>query len=296
MSNRKDVRYFLDMFGIDRGRLIAELPKKRKWQRAVYEVAQASNCGDIELKYIEERLLTIGEKMMCKAQRHPYDGAKDWLVNAECCQEALRGIVARNNPHAHPKVLLAEDLDENNPLWKVPTQIPIGRDAESMSHCAAPLFSVSEELLLVDPHFTPTEKKWKASLQQLVTTFLQVSLNCNGLDCSERRIEVHLEHKSSSLNWPSQLEEVKKLLPKGARVRFFRWKEDDFKSKPHARYILTDVGGIQIDYGLDAAGRGTTHATLLDDSFYEQTWREYQEQTAKFRLSDVTEVVGTGVT
>ena len=45
--------------------------------------------------------------------------------------------------------------------------------------------------------------------------------------------------------------------------------------KPYARYVLTDVGGIRFEHGLDT-GRNDTDTSLLATELYEPRWREFQ--------------------
>ena len=54
LDNWKDCRFFQQSFGPDKGRLIADYP--RKWKRAVLEAIRKSGCGDVEKKRIKEAL------------------------------------------------------------------------------------------------------------------------------------------------------------------------------------------------------------------------------------------------
>ncbi len=65
----------------------------------------------------------------------------------------------------------------------------------------------------------------------------------------------------------------------------------------HARFLLTDLGGLQYDYGLDAAGSGErTIVTLLQHSLWDRICRDYATPSPTFQLSPdgIIEIPGKG--
>jgi hypothetical protein len=293
LANKGACRYFLDQLGVEHGRLVAELPKRNKWLRAAYEAAKNEAKGEIELKYIEERLRqALTHKFMVRADRHPYDGTRSWLENAEAC-ETLRAIISRVNPNGHAKVLIAHEIDETTALWRVPRQVSIPRDALGLATVCAPLFSLSEELILVDPNFEPTGERWRAGLHALLAAFARHSPNRAKLPPADRRIELHVEAKGPDEGWAERTQELTGFIPAGWRLRLYRWRQNDHGEKPHARFVLTEIGGLHVDYGLDAPGYGTTHVGLIDDSFARTSRADYHKDTARYELVQEALTIGT---
>jgi hypothetical protein len=74
------------------------------------------------------------------------------------------------------------------------------------------------------------------------------------------------------------------------------WKQRPTGEKLHARYFLTERGGIRFDVGLDAGEPGeTTDVSLLSDDLYRARWADFQEATAAFDKVDEFTVTGTRV-
>lgn len=63
--------------------------------------------------------------------------------------------------------------------------------------------------------------------------------------------------------------------------------------KPHARYILTEFGGIRYDYGLDKGEGQTTDVSLIGPDAYKQRWQDYQLETSTYHLHDHFSVTGS---
>jgi hypothetical protein len=83
-------------------------------------------------------------------------------------------------------------------------------------------------------------------------------------------------------------------IPRGVVLKIVRWSEQAGGEKFHARYILTDIGGVRFDVGLDSGDPGqTTDVSLLDFTLYRQRWDDYQQATAEFKYEDEVVVLGT---
>jgi hypothetical protein len=151
LSNWKDFRYFVEKFGVTKGRLISCYPKR--WKKLVYE--SLANCGEIERKRIEDRLQTLDDRML--KRQHEWNSQQDWLTNAEAehVRRPFYAIVAKTNPHKQEYILEGESISEEHPFWAAPKSPPVLRIAQEMATRVAPLLRISEEILFVDPHFGP---------------------------------------------------------------------------------------------------------------------------------------------
>ena len=109
-----------------------------------------------------------------------------------------------------------------------------------------------------------------------------------------RRLELHVEHKAASAStdfWKSTCQDkLTQIIPKGCTLKIVRWNERNEGDKLHPRYVLTEIGGIRYDYGLDewdGVGEGkTTDVSVLDPAVYKQRWNDYQNDTTTFECVD----------
>ncbi len=61
------------------------------------------------------------------------------------------------------------------------------------------------------------------------------------------------------------------------------------------RYVLTDIGGVRIEKGLDLGRPGeTTDVSLLDDELWRCRWTELQAGAGTFQELDHVTITGTG--
>ena len=80
-------------------------------------------------------------------------------------------------------------------------------------------------------------------------------------------------------------------LPRGAMLRCFIWKGKENGERFHKRFLLTDIGGLSFEGGLDAGKPGeTTDVFLLEPSFCEARREEYGTGASAFELIDSFEV------
>jgi hypothetical protein len=285
LSNWGSFRYFADQFGVQHGRMISRFPKK--WKRMVYNAC--SRCGEIERKRIEEGLENISSKLL-RTNRY-YDADIPWLSNAEAQNlvKPFHAIIAVSNPREVPEVLIAENITGATVLWNVKRETCVFRNAIEMAQCVKPLFQACSEVLFIDPHFNPSKPEY-------LNTFQQFFLAMDG-NARIRRIEYHLKESDERPSREYFEEKCQRnlpdLFPRGVEVIFIRWREMEGGETLHPRYILTDIGGVRIEHGLDEGEEGeTTDISLLDLSLYSQRWRDFQQETSPYEYVDEVKIVG----
>jgi hypothetical protein len=298
LSTWQSYRYTIEKFGVEHGRLIATFPKY--WQTLVYKAC--SECKDVERKRIVESLTKIDCKLLNRGR--PYGTAPTWLLNAEAehLRESFHAIIAATNPRNRAYVKLWEDLSENDDCFKVERERAVPRTVQDLAACVDMLFQGSKEILFVDPHFDPDRSRYRSTLKE----FVRIATIKGS---RPQRIEFHLGNKCEQKRFRNNCEQfLVSILPRGVTVTFFRWEQIDQGDHLHARYILTDIGGLHFDSGLDAGELGeTTDVRLLTKALYDQRWNDYQtsdsttkgltkDEKAKFqttfRLVDRIEVIG----
>lgn len=252
----------------------------------VYEAC--NSCGDVERKKIEESLSRIDAKLLTSGR--DYDPNLSWLTNAENQHvlKSFRAIISNSNPRATPEVLISDDLVENTSLWKVSRELCVSRKASEICACVSRLLQASTEILFVDPHFRPNEKRYRNMLEKLIEVAMLGSRK-------PTRLEYHVNAELSQVYFQAECKsQIAPILPAGTEIVFVRWEQRDGGEALHPRYILTDIGGVRIEHGLDEGESGeTTDISLLDYPLYLQRWSDYQRKTSSFQCMDELRIVGT---
>jgi hypothetical protein len=246
-SSWQTCRYVVEKFGFDKGRLISEFPKA--WLREVYD--STSGMPDLEKKRLVE-LLVSAKKRLVKSGR-PYDpNAGDWLFNAvtEHARLPFDGIIARENPGKVPDVLVVDELDEHSASMVVATSAAVPRDSVAISKALSMLLTHGSRIAFVDPFFDLFNQRYKDTLRDclIVASARNATAIC----------EIHYRYHDNKVT-PSDIEKnavaaFKGLIPNGMTVRVFCWRQKDGGEDFHARYLLTDRGGMVVDAGFSAEG------------------------------------------
>lgn len=274
----------LEQFGVSHGRLISKFPKN--WEKTVYEATE--NCAPVERAALEVRLRALKSKLVPSGR--PYDDKRNWRLNAEPQRGLLpfHAVIQSDNLEKAAHVLTEQDLHAGEPRWNVLTQRCVARNPDELAACAVALFIVSRQLLFIDPYFSGKRK-----FTAVFGAFMQ-NAHANGRKYN--RIEIHTGEsgpfellKKDAETW------IKPLVPRGVVVTVLRWKERPGGEKFHARYVLTDRGGIRFDVGLDAGEPGqTTDVALLSEDLYAQRWKNFQKESSAYDLDGEFTIVGTG--
>lgn len=272
---RELFRHFIEQFGFRldgsaTGRIVTQYP--RKWKKQVWEAFE-TNFGksareDERLRVMELlKELTILE---IRRSNTEFDSQCAWLENAENTQPPFYAILAQNNPRDNLRVMReAEVLGKAPPpLWNAPRD-PVQRTAASMATRLAPMLRCATRILFVDPHFRPSEPRWRNPLREFL------NIICDGSR------EVALEyHTGDTVSWgllQSQCQQyLPRLIPHGFTLTVRRWKNRQNGERLHNRYILTDIGGVQFGVGLDEGDPNSTDdISLLGYESWQKRLRDY---------------------
>lgn len=270
LDNWRDLRYFVDNFGVSRGRLISRFP--RRWKRLVLEAVHRSVSGDRERKKTEEAIRLLDDRLLPRV--HEWDPHQEWLPNAvrEHGERPFAAILARRNPNRHPDVLEGDDLGPpDDPRWAAETQRTIRRNASEIAGCVAVLIGASQEVVVVDPYLSPQVRRFQEPLREMLRC-----LSSKRVPLSRIRCEIHTGDRIEESEFRRQCEtHLPRLVPKGVRVRVVRWPQGDL----HNRYVLTNLGGAMFGTGLDEVGaKGSKEDTvvLLEVEQHRIEWERHQ--------------------
>lgn len=248
-SSWQNFRYLIEKFGFDRGRLISRFPGK--WEREVY--AAAAQMKPTERARLEIALNQAKQSKFFRSGR-PYDPAiGTWSQNA-IAQHAMtpfHAIIAEQNPAAHPQVVTVDEVDEQHPLMVSAHTWEVERVGTTLASALRPLLTSAKSVLFVDRFFDIS----KAQYQETLKACLDVIQASGGAGV---RCEIHFcDHdkrpppefiEREAYKW------IRGVLPAGMSFALFAWKERAGGADFHARYLLTDFGGMNVEAGFSAEG------------------------------------------
>jgi hypothetical protein len=287
-----------DAFGVEKGRVISAFPKK--WRRHVREeVSRLEGLGEIGsvkaqsiLQWLD--VLPGTHEMRMVASKVGYDGSKGWHLNATDAWQSFDAILSAKKIET-PNAILADEDQEylRDPRFAAETRRPVQRRKKPIVDCVWPLLRGSKELRLVEPHFNPHKARFRDVLEALLDRL-------HAEESLIREIALHVRHPQdknpNDLAPPSfTIEELKAnlspLLRTGWSLRVHLWTRG--REKMHPRYLLTDRGGIQIDYGWDEGelDTETTPIMLLPHADWEREMRRYQPGSPDFTMDAVSDIV-----
>lgn len=278
-GNRQVGRYFVEKFGLGQPRMVSRYPKR--WKGLVWDAFRSNN--DVEKKRIEELLARLSERIV---QRRGYiwEPRSRWLDNAhtEHGRIPFRAILAKENPTDHGGTLVAERLDDSTPLWRVPRAVTVARSAVEMADAVAAMLRIAQTVVFVDPHFGPERARYRRPLE----AFLRILLDGRPVGLPSR-LEFHtsLDDTGTRAFFQDECQrQLPRCIPKGLSLTILRLRQRPGGERLHDRYILTDVGGVKIDGGLDDGSEGESDdVMLMDRAQYELRWAQHASNSMAFQ-------------
>lgn len=285
LSKLNTVWQAMEQFGVEHGRLISDFPKK--WLRSIYD--STASCSPIERKSIEERLIRLKDKVVRFRKGSEFNPDKSWRENVyqEDSHQPFHAIIQTDNDTHRDRILTPFDLHEGTSLWKIRREYPASRKPGELAKIVAPLGLISRELLFIDPYLS-TDPKW-------INVLVECLKACEVNENNHRRIEIHTQSTVSRAEWNRIAnKQIAPSLPVGVSIRFVIWGQREEGEKFHARYFMTERGGIRFDVGLDAGKPGeTTDVGLLSEALRATRWKQFQDSTAAFDKVDEFTITGT---
>lgn len=285
-GNKADYRYFYDKFGIGQPRMMVEFPKLKNWRGQVLKAA--NNLGDLEKQRVTEMISILTERVIPRLPHREYDGTRPWLENAEDehAGNPFHAILAHNNPRRVKAVLIGENLGgDREPRWELERSGVVNRKASAMAASIQALLRNCREIIFVDPHFGPENARHRRPLE----AFLAVLVKNHDVT-----ITVLTSTKPSIEFFKSECEKsLPKIIPRGLSVCFSQLSEKPGGEKLHNRYVLTDIGGVKFNIGLDDGDDGQTDdVDLMDRRQYELRWSQYAGGAPAFVCGEPVTVTG----
>jgi hypothetical protein len=281
LSDWGTFRYLLDQIGVPNGRIVSQFPKD--WFKNVYEAIE----GFQEKKQAETILKRIKDRASISSGR-AYSHSI-WFNSAleQHEKQPFHAIITKKPSVRAEYILVADEISGETTRWAVTREKKIPRTIEALGESIEPLLRMSEQILFVDKFFHPAKDKWKKSLQHFVELSMRNRKKPPIFEyhCKADDVEAPVFQKQC-------VDNLSVMLPRGVKLKLVRWNNNYQGDMFHARYVLTEKGGVRVDWGLDRGSKGEkTDVTLLDDTMWKETWSMFQSQY--FQFVDSFEVYGT---
>jgi hypothetical protein len=225
-----------------------------------------------------------------------YKGDGAWKLEALREHELapFQAIIADEEEAGMDFVLRAQEISRDTPRWKIPSEIRVPRTKEALCDAVTPLLKISKHIKFIDRHFDPGIPRWQELLvkfigiacpAQAIAPVLEYHFSINDDDLLISRKDVDFENYCRY--------HLEKIMPAGIEMKLFRWEKKHHGDDLHARYILTEKGGLRIDWGLDPGKPGEkTPVMLLPHESWHEYWAEYEESSKVFDLIDHVIIAG----
>jgi hypothetical protein len=301
--DRKEYLFFDEKFGVRPRRIVSTYPKT--WKKLVWEAFRRGPSSDDQNAQMRITEL-IQQLWQNSVRRHSsFSEVVDWLERAEKehVERPFHAIVATTNPRNQSFVITADGLIENgHERWNVPDIAPTPRVSEEIARVLLPALRLSRHVILVDPYFDPNKPRFGQTLKAI---FIACEENVCGFDKIEIELHTSIDRFFNGLERGERRDpgEEKRVYEKletdfrktltslmGPRIelKVVIWKQKRNGEKLHNRYLLTNMLGIMLGTGSDAAANPdsleTDDIVLLDEKQYAARYEQYLGSCPAFDL------------
>jgi hypothetical protein len=183
---------------------------------------------------------------------------------------------------ARDVILVAEEVDDTHVLMVAPHSWEVGRVGTDLAAAMSPLLRSARTILFVDRYFDIRDARYKETLKASLAVVAENG--SNGVRC-----EIHYgEHDARP---PAYLVEqnaarwLAGVIPNDMCITLFGWKEKAGGADFHARYLLTDRGGMSVEAGFSAEGaHQRVHLALLDTALCGAKMSAFDPHSTEFNL------------
>ena len=155
-------------FGASQGRLISKYPVM--WKSQVDELAK-KHSKPVQATAISAKMRRDDYKFLVTGRT--YRGGQSWLENAlsHTATQPFHAVIAAENGAGAKGVLVAGEFAKDEPPYKVGPEDFIPRSAKDLAACAAVLLANCEQVQFVDPHFNPSEPRFRNTFEAMLQMY-----------------------------------------------------------------------------------------------------------------------------
>lgn len=313
-------------FGLDHRRLVSDFP--RDWRGWVYAdlLARYGNdygCPEVAntLPLLDAFLQILADHMVLRQIRLRHEAV--WLDEAikEHSERPFHAIFAREMadiPNAD--VITEKNLgDVRDKHWWLPTIKTTPKSAVDIAVQIRPLLQAASQIVIVDPYFDASKARFRETFAEIIRqaeaqpravssrpvisliTGVERAFKENGRWANEGGREKRREDEARVANEIIRQARfhLAKHVANGLTVKVSVLKNPDHGDRLHNRFVLTDVGGVIVPYGLDGNERDDEHGvkddlTFMPEGMYSERWKQYAEGKGVELVRGPEELLGAG--
>lgn len=297
--NWESARYLVDNLGVQNGRVVKDCPN-RKWIKEVdYAIEQNENLTEMKRKYIREKIIALknGGFLIRGGLQSDSQRSLSWRDLAREMDKVydFRSIIIEEEDNLARNEISITGLNNEDERWKTQRSLTIERTAEEIQRTCRTLVNISRRIKFIDPLFYEHLREGRG--ERWLKIFRKMNLQRHPKS-EELQIEIHSRCEdvggverdsaltSGRLNWYDSLA---KTLPTCKSCRLILWPRN---KGMHARYVITERGGILYEHGLDEKRGSHTDVFLLDFDHWRRRFDEYEidgKQAGEFIVYEITE-------
>lgn len=319
---------YVGQFGIDQRRLVSDFPIN--WEGRVYgELYKNFNDDDSSLEFqstqleLQRYLQILTEYMVYRNINIPSDSS--WL-NAAIAEHAIRPFHAIFTSEKDEIGLLGVISEKNvdnirDHYWMLPTVEVTKKSAVEIAEKLRPLLQAARKIYIVDPYFDAEEERFRKTLIEIanqvtklpraveftpvITIITKASRSYRDrLSDDQEKREIELKNLAKSIENNAKKYLSKSILS-GLSVNLVILRNAMQGNRVHNRYLLTDIGGVVIPYGIDEYKNNDKYEDTDDTSddlipmpkgMYASRWNQYvrpfEDQKKPIDLHKIGVVLG----
>ena len=268
-------------FGVKQARLICEFPGK--WRKQVIEragvlVQEGKNTELQRTKMIElMSSVRFRRKLIPAGNLRIFNGEQTWLGNA-CNTVNPFDIILKSAPGSDGNTLCADELIKSDPPFRRTAQNWILRQPEKLIEAAGSILRNSRELILVEPNFRADEPRFVLTLIHLFKKMEDWGLQLPVIELHTRKVRSERELFFPGNREALFFQSLNQHIPARCRLQVFHWGDLPSGGKLHPRFILTNIGGMHFDYGLDQSENEQTLVSTLEDEITDSLLRDLRSE------------------
>lgn len=286
-----DFRYFVKELGVGSPRVASRFPKN--WARKVYESVNAKSVGDIKMRRLEELITRLKKPCVIRGGGN-WLAENDWIDNAvtDHGRCPFRAIVSDKGP-SNVAAIHSPSTIASAGQWNCDRDVVVNRKANDLAECLAPLLRNAGKIVIVDPWFSASSHKHTRSLRAIAARAASPRPGAP-LECILIRTKATTGGPVENFKADCQ-DKLPRLLPEGLKLRVTRLKERDDGETLHNRYVLTEIGGVRMGYGIDEGSKGATDdLSVMSEESWRLRWHQYASDCPAFEIEEASrvEIVG----
>jgi len=288
----RELRLLLLAHGPYTGKYILEYPNSNAWRQQLLE--HFSHAGDVERERLKSILIRAKEdRVAIEIQKLNWINTKDWIHNA---------IQIWSNKGDYKQIYVSDTdyqalnlseasackgvlINSMEPPPLTSSDVEIDTSAESYWGICSLLCKLSHIIHIIDPYFDPLKSSRKNIFRIFLSNFFEIPY------LTELNFWIR---KSSIGNSRGEIDfsQIEQMISKAAKnnkrnkkIRLNFVQDEDSIDKIHARYLLTNKGGIKVDQGFQELPSGRRNlVSAIAPEQYKRLYQMFSREDFQFKI------------